>query len=335
MNGLHADGAKASGFRSLVTAQFTAVSLQKDDRAFVKYNESSRLYEGISVSKVTGSSLSQGSSSTNASTVYHLDSNAVYRKGWESGHIKGSNDAFIQIVSVFAIGFTRHFDARSGADYSVTNSNSNFGQLSLASSGFKKEAFAKDDRGYITSVITPKAITSVDENIDWVSIDVGLTTAVGISSHLYLFGYTNVNDRPPVIIQGYRVGAKLNEKIFVTDDSNTFSADIFMVDNEISTTGLTTATGTNSSFKEYAVTSVSSSILTLGAHDLLTGESILVISDSADLPENIEEHRKYYAIRHSATQIKLASSLTNAQNGTSITIFGGVNLKVISRVSDK
>jgi len=335
MNGLHADGAKASGFRSLVTAQFTAVSLQKDDRAFVKYNESSRLYEGISVSKVTGSSLSQGSSSTNASTVYHLDSNAVYRKGWESSHIKGSNDAFIQIVSVFAIGFTRHFDARSGADYSVTNSNSNFGQLSLASSGFKKEAFAKDDRGYITSVITPKAITSVDENIDWVSIDVGLTTAVGISSHLYLFGYTNVNDRPPVIIQGYRVGAKINEKIFVTDDSNTFSADIFMVDNEISTTGLTTATGTNSSFKEYAVTSVSSSILTLGAHDLLTGESILVISDSADLPENIEEHRKYYAIRHSATQIKLASSLTNAQNGTSITIFGGVNLKVISRVSDK
>ena len=126
MNGLHADGAKASGFRSLVTAQFTAVSLQKDDRAFVKYNESSRLYEGISVSKVTGSALSKGSSSTSASTVYHLDSNAVYRNGWESSHIKATNDAFIQIVSVFAIGFTRHFDARSGADYSVTNSNSNF-----------------------------------------------------------------------------------------------------------------------------------------------------------------------------------------------------------------
>ena len=335
MNGLHADGAKASGFRSLVTAQFTAVSLQKDDRAFVKYNESSRLYEGISVSKVTGSALSQGSSSTNASTVYHLDSNAVYRNGWESSHIKATNDAFIQIVSVFAIGFTRHFDARSGADYSVTNSNSNFGQLSLAASGFKKEAFSKDDKAYITSVITPKAITGVDENIDWVSIDVGLTTAVGISSHLYLFGYTNVNDKPPVIIQGYRVGAKVNDKIFVNDNSNTFSANIFMVDNEISTTGLTTASGTSSSYKEYSVSSVSSSILTLGSHNLLTGESILVISDSADLPENVEEHRKYYAIRHSGTEIKLASSLTNAQNGTAITIHGGVNLRVVSRVSDK
>ena len=335
MNGLHADGAKASGFRSLVTAQFTAVSLQKDDRAFVKYNESSRLYEGISVSKVTGSALSKGSSSTSASTVYHLDSNAVYRNGWECSHIKATNDAFIQIVSVFAIGFTRHFDARSGADYSVTNSNSNFGQLSLAASGFKKEAFSKDNKAYITSVITPKAITSVDENIDWVSIDVGLTTSVGISSHLYLYGYTNVNDKPPVIIQGYRVGAKVNDKIFVNDNSNTFSADIHMVDNEISTTGLTTASGTSSSYKEYSVSSVSSNILTLGSHNLLTGESILVISDTADLPENVEEHRKYYTIRHSGTQIKLASSLTNAQNGTAITIHGGVNLKVISRVSDK
>jgi len=38
MNGMHADGSKASGFRSMVVAQFTGVSLQKDDRAFVKYD---------------------------------------------------------------------------------------------------------------------------------------------------------------------------------------------------------------------------------------------------------------------------------------------------------
>ena len=66
MNGMHADGAKATGFRSMVVAQFTAVGLQKDDRAFVKYNESSRVYEGISVSKVTGAALASGSSSTDA-----------------------------------------------------------------------------------------------------------------------------------------------------------------------------------------------------------------------------------------------------------------------------
>ena len=33
INGMHADGAKATGFRSMVVAQFTAISLQKDDRA--------------------------------------------------------------------------------------------------------------------------------------------------------------------------------------------------------------------------------------------------------------------------------------------------------------
>ena len=335
MNGMHADGAKSSGFRSMVVAQFTAVSLQKDDRAFVKYNETSRLYEGITVSKVTGSALSQGSSSTSATTVYHLDPRAVYRNGWECSHIKASNDAFIQIVSVFAIGFTRHFDARTGADYSVTNSNSNFGQLSLAASGFKKEAFTKDDRGYITSVITPKAITTTEDNIDWISIDVGLTTSVGISSHLYLYGFTDVNDKPPVIIQGYRVGAKTSDKLYFTDDGTTYSSNIYMVDNEISTTGFTTATGTTSGYKEYTVSSVSSSIFTLGTHNILTGEKILLISDAADLPENVTEHRVYYAIRHSSTEIKLASSLTNAQNTTAITVYGGTQLRVLSRVSDK
>ena len=31
------DGKKADGFRSMVVAQFTAVSLQKDDNAFIKW----------------------------------------------------------------------------------------------------------------------------------------------------------------------------------------------------------------------------------------------------------------------------------------------------------
>ena len=36
---MHADGDKAAGFKSMVVAQFTAISLQKDDRAFVKYDQ--------------------------------------------------------------------------------------------------------------------------------------------------------------------------------------------------------------------------------------------------------------------------------------------------------
>ena len=337
MNGMHADGGKASGFRSMVVAQFTAVSLQKDDRAFVKYNQSSRSYDSNSAAKVSGAELSAGSSQADSTKVYHLDAEAKYRTGWETSHIKASNDAFVQIVSVFAIGFTRHFDARSGADYSVTNSNSNFGQLSLASSGFKKEAFDKDNTAYITSVITPKAITSTEEDVDWISIDVGLTTSVGISSHLYLYGFNSKDDKPPVVIQGYRVGARTNDKLYLTHDGTTYSSDIHMLNNELSTTGTgtTIALGTSSGYKSYTVSSVSSNILTIGTHNLITGEKIKLISDTGDLPENIIEHQTYYAINHSATQIKLASSSTNAQNGTNITIYGGVQLKVLSRVSDK
>ena len=38
MQGMHADGNKATGFKSMVVAQFTGVSLQKDDNAFIKWD---------------------------------------------------------------------------------------------------------------------------------------------------------------------------------------------------------------------------------------------------------------------------------------------------------
>ena len=105
MNGMHADGSKATGFRSMVVAQFTGVSLQKDDRAFVKYSIQNGRYEGIELDPTeTTTNLSQNSSSTNPSQIYHLDSEAIYRSEWETCHISITNDAVLQIVSVFAIG---------------------------------------------------------------------------------------------------------------------------------------------------------------------------------------------------------------------------------------
>ena len=83
MQGMHADGKKADGFRSMVVAQFTAVSLQKDDRAFVKYDSTNRRYGGIVFSKQTGTLLSSESSSPNPETVYHLDQEANIEKGGE------------------------------------------------------------------------------------------------------------------------------------------------------------------------------------------------------------------------------------------------------------
>jgi len=141
MNGMHADGSKATGFKSMVVAQFTGLSLQKDDRAFVRYNASTGNYDVAT-----------------AGDGAHLDGFAEYRKGWGHEHIKCSNDAFIQAVSVFAVGYYGHFTAESGADMSITNSNSNFGNTALRSAGFKAKSFSKDKAGEITHIIPPKAL---------------------------------------------------------------------------------------------------------------------------------------------------------------------------------
>ena len=342
MNGVLADGAKATGFKSIVVAQFTGVSLQKDDRAFVKYNPSSRKFESITIGLAKGAQLPKESSSLDVNKVYHLDSDAVYRTGWKTAHIAMKNDAIMQIVSVFAIGFNRHFSAESGSDASVTNSNSNFGQISLTSDGFKETAFSKDDTAFISNIITPKAITGTPVNVDWQSFDVGLTTAVGISSHLYLFGFNDVDDKPPVVIQGYRVGAKETDVISV-NTGTVKNASIVMTDSVVSSAS-TVVTGSDISKKTFRVesgpsfvqnNSTASNIFTIGTHTLQTGEKIRLFSDDGDLPENIEPNTVYFAIKISDTEIKLASSVTNAENGVAITVFKGTKLFVESRVSDK
>jgi hypothetical protein len=335
MNGMHTDGSKASGFKSMVVAQFTGVSLQKDDRAFVRYNRTSRSYEGIPLEVVKGARLANESSSTDPNSAYHLNPDSVYRSGWETTHIKASNDAFIQIVSVFAIGFTQHFEAASGADESITNSNSNFGQLSLSSVGFKEEAFGKDNHAYVTSIITPKSINLVESNIDWLPFDVGLTTSVGISSHLYLYGFTNQDDLPPVITQGYRVGAKRDDQITLLYDGTEYNANILMTSNVVSAAS-TVAFGNITKEKVYNVDgSPSSSTFTIYDHEIQTGEKIRIVSDDGDIPENMDEDRVYYAIRVNANSIRVSSSKPNAENGSFIEVYGGTKLKILSRISDK
>jgi hypothetical protein len=195
INGMHADGAKATGFKSMVVAQFTGISLQKDDRAFVLYNQSTGAYEAQA-----------------AGSGAHINGLAKYRKGWRHRHIMASNDAFIQVVSVFAVGFGDHFFADSGGDLSITNSNSNFGNTSLRSKGFKAAAFTKDKAGQITHVIPPKSLDDVAEiSINWITVDITKTRSVADPTKLFLYGYTVETGRPPAKVQGYTVGARRDD----------------------------------------------------------------------------------------------------------------------------
>ena len=195
INGMHANGAEATGFKSMVVAQFTGISLQKDDRAFVLYNQTTGAYEPQA-----------------AGSGAHINGLAKYRKGWRHRHIYASNDAFIQVVSVFAVGFGDHFFADSGGDLSITNSNSNFGNTSLRSKGFKAAAFTKDKAGQITHVIPPKSLSDVEEiSVNWITIDINKTKSVADPTKLFLYGYTVETGKPPAKVQGYTIGARRDD----------------------------------------------------------------------------------------------------------------------------
>ena len=346
MQGMHADGAKATGFKSMVVAQFTAVSLQKDDRAFVKYDATNRTYSGIQFSKQTGELLSSESSSTNPNTVYHLDQEANYRKGFRTSHIKVSNDAVVQVVSVFAIGFHSHFNMINGADASITNSNSNFGTFALAAEGFKKEAFAKDDKGFVTSVITPRSVVTTDQKIEFLQIDVAASKTD--DERLYFFGQTALTEPPSGIAQGFRIGARSNEKLYIDKGGSTFFATVVMstLDGSGNLIGTTDIGQKSYKATHSATTATAKSVFTInGTHKLQNGESIRVFADNGDLPENLDPHKVYFAITTAgdgtlgANQIRIASSKTNAELATPVFIntVAAVTdeFDIVSRVSDK
>ena len=327
MCGLHADGDKADGFKSMVVAQFTGIGLQKDNNAFVKYNTTSGVYED---------------STAFGNDNIQSDSLARFKPEYENYHIKCSNDAYLQLVSVFAIGYANHFLAESGGDQSINNSNSNFGAKALVASGFRKRAFVRDDVGYITHIIPPKVLETNEVTVEFLPIDVGVTTSVGISSHLYLYDQKNLAVPPEEVIEGYRLGAKFGETLNVSITSagiNTeFSANVIMPNTLDVISEKKFAVGRNS----VGINSISNNILTLTSnHNLINGESIRVISNTGQLPDGIDPNQIYFTITNSvasinANQIKLAQTLNDAISDSAITINSkGGSLSIVSRVSDK
>ena len=337
MCGLYADGKKATGFKSMVIAQFTGIGLQKDDNAFVIYNNDSPATGQYDDSTQPGNE--------NLST----NSKAIYKPSYRNYHIKCSNDAVLQVVSVFAIGYAEHFITESGGDISLTNSNSNFGAVALSAEGYKDNAFKQDDKGYITHIIPPKEIPLTESSVEFESIDVNVTgSAVGVGStqHVYLYGKTNQDVPPENVLEGYRVGAKPDDTLkFVSATAgvtNEYSARIVMPGSdssyEKSFTVDRSITGINS-IGQFSAGGFQNVITLTAAHDFLTGESVRVISDSGQLPDGVNPNSLYYTITAGLTtntNIKLAKTLNDAIDGTALAINdkGGV-LTVVSRVSDK
>ena len=206
MCGMWADGSKATGFKSMVVAQYTGVSLQKDDRAFIRYDEFTNTWNQASLADAF-------------STVpYHTKGDAYWKDDWRNFHIRASDDAFIQCVSVFAVGFFDHFLMESGGDMSITNSNSNFGNTSLHAIGFKGFSFNQDKAGYISDIIPVQTVDDSEFNEEdqkYYSLAVSATKDAANVNKLY-YGFDeayNPFERPATSINGFRLGAKTGDLI--------------------------------------------------------------------------------------------------------------------------
>ena len=338
MCGLLADGDKATGFKSMVVAQYTGIGLQKDENAFIRYD----------------SGIGEYRDSTELNNL-NTDSRSRFKPEYENFHIKATNDSFLQLVSVFAIGYAQHFVTENGGDIALTNSNSNFGAKSLVASGFKREAFSADDHGYITHIIPPKEIEDDEISVEFNAIDVGVTTSksagAGTTTRLYLYNQTNQNVPPKVLIDGYHIGAKQNDQLniqsFVGGAVTTYSSRIVMPFGPYNSTQSSSEKSFTVARSSVGINSITSNTLTLTElHSFSNGESIRIIADNGHLPDGLDANEIYYAItRESATgigsdQIRIAKTLSSAINGSvsanaiSLNNKGGT-LTIVSRVSDK
>jgi hypothetical protein len=323
--GLHADGSKVEGFKSFVVAEFTAISLQKDNDAFVIYDETSGTYVD-----------------SNVVPDLYKNTRARYKPDFENYHVKLSNDAFAQLVSVFSIGYAAQIIAESGGDYSITNSNSNFGAKSFIASGFKSDAFDQDDHGFIVGIVPPENILNSTINVEFPQIDVGVTTTAAAgaatTTRLYLYNEKSLENPPKHFINGYKIGAKIDEKLFINYPSNVSSNVVIP-----GTTSSYEKTSTVQRQNNNTQNAITNGVISLtSAHAFSAGEKVRVFSDNAHLPDGIGPNIVYYVIDSTidntltSSQIKLAATFNNFLNNVAVlpNRKGGI-LEISSKVYDK
>jgi hypothetical protein len=345
MCGVHADGDKATGFRSMVIAQFTGIGLQKDDNAFVIYNDD-EIPTGVYDDK-----------NKSGNETLSTKSKARYKPDYRNFHVKVSNNSFIQAVSIFAIGYAEHFVTENGGDISLTNSNSNFGANALTSGGFRNTAFNQDNTAYISHIIPPKQVPLTESSLEFNAIDVAKTVGLSSTGKLFIYDASNADVPPENVIEGFRIGARVNDnlKLLVPQGgvTNEHSARIIM-DGVTSTDGVLVEESTSEkSFNVRRVAGINSigsnsdggvkyTITLEGAHNFINGETVRVIGETGQIPDGLEANTVYNVITTSDTgistntNIKLAKTLNDALNDQELPINGnGGLLKIVSRVSDK
>jgi hypothetical protein len=165
--GAFLDGSKVTGFRSMVAAQFTNVSLQTDLRAWECYDNNNW------IPIIDYDSYIKNVDINNLRTTISGSKNWVtgtYDVDWRSFGFKCINNAIIQEVSCFVIGDSIHHWTASGGEATITNSNSNFGQTAFLSDGYRgvgtPGGALPQDQGFLMDRLRrPRAIAQDGSNI--------------------------------------------------------------------------------------------------------------------------------------------------------------------------
>ena len=188
--GIFANGADVTGFKSMVVAQFTGVSLQKDMSCWQIYNNGR--WGGIAQAEYD-------------QYISETPDNVRMDPRYRSFHIRCVNRAIIQEVSVFAIGQGVHHWVESGGELTVTNSNSNFGGCASVAEGFVDYSFDTDKNWNVSEISVSEDISGLFGN----SVRISLGTCDNTSNNPSVIKLTkdlkgDENLRPDVLdIDGF------------------------------------------------------------------------------------------------------------------------------------
>lgn len=148
MSGVFWDGARLAGLKSLVAAQFTGISQQRDLSCWEIYRSGA------------------WRAPVNYQELIDSESDDVRMKPRRmSRHITALNDAFAQLVSVFAIGAGRHHFADSGAQMEFSNSTSNFGGCVAVARGYQTSSVPLDSNWNLHRIKTARSVADQTGNI--------------------------------------------------------------------------------------------------------------------------------------------------------------------------
>ena len=135
MAGALVDGSRVTGLKSMVAAQFTVISLQVDPNVFKP-------------------------DPTNV-----VDGRTYIDHTYRNFGFAAFDDAYMQLVSCFVVGAANHYMSMRGGEISISNSTSNFGDLSLFASGASRTALEKDSGIEFLGIVPPKPLTTETEVI--------------------------------------------------------------------------------------------------------------------------------------------------------------------------